>query len=274
MLGHAAAHVLAEDFEVHATVRDPAAALRFGIPAQLHAFDAYAPEALPAILTTSGADAVLNCIGVVKQLDDASRPVPSITLNSLFPHQAAEASAAAGARFVHVSTDCVFSGELAPPARYTEDDLPDARDLYGRSKLLGEVGSGGLTLRTSIIGWELDRASGLLQWFASQKGGSARGFANAWFSGLTTRALARVVGRILREAPDLEGLYQVSSEPISKYDLLVALNDALELDCAIERVEEPRINRSLDSSRFQDETGIGVPSWEEMIREYATGGSK
>jgi dTDP-4-dehydrorhamnose reductase len=273
MLGHAAAHVLAENFDVHATVRDPAAAACFELPAHLHAFDAYAPETLPGVLAASGADAVLNCIGVVKQLEDASRPVPAITLNSLFPHQAAEACGAAGARLVHVSTDCVFSGELPAPGRYTEDDLPDARDLYGRSKLLGEVVSGGLTLRTSIIGWELERSSGLLQWFASQAGGSARGFANALFSGLTTRALARLIGRVLVDAPDLEGLYHVSSDPISKYDLLVALDDALDLDCAIERVEEPRINRSLDSSRFREETGIGVPSWEEMIREYAIGGA-
>lgn len=274
MLGHEAVRVLAPEFDVRATVRDPAAATSRELDVPLHAFDAWEPEALPEVLAASGADAVLNCIGVVKQLEDASRPVPAITLNALFPHQLAEACSAAGVRLVHVSTDCVFSGALPAPRRYTEDDLPDARDLYGRSKLLGEVVDGALTLRTSIIGWELERSSGLLEWFASERGNHVRGFANALFSGLTTRALARVIGEILREHPSLTGLYQVSSEPISKYDLLQALNEALDLGCEVEQVDEPFVNRALDSSRFRRETGIEAPSWTEMIREYATGERK
>ncbi|MEX2413287.1 MAG: sugar nucleotide-binding protein [Thermoleophilaceae bacterium] len=206
MLGHEAVRVLAPDFEVHATVRDAGLAARHGLPAhELHEFDAWRPERLPDILTATGADAVLNCIGVVKQLDDASRPVPSITLNALLPHQLAEACGNAGARLVHVSTDCVFSGELPAPRRYAEDDVPDPRDLYGRSKLLGEVHDGALTLRTSIIGWELERASGLLEWLASERGKRVRGFANALFSGLTTRALARGGGASARWCASIRG---------------------------------------------------------------------
>jgi dTDP-4-dehydrorhamnose reductase len=262
--------VLAADFEVHATVRDPEAAERFGLPARLHGLDATRPQALGELLEQSRADVAVNCIGIVKQLEEASRPVPAITVNSLFPHQLAEACSDRGVRLIHPSTDCVFSGELPAPAAYTEDDVPDARDLYGRSKLLGEVTEGdALTLRTSIIGWELERGSGLLEWAASQAGGSVRGFDGAIFSGLTTTALARVFGELIRDHPDLRGLLHLSADPISKADLLSALNDALDLRLSIERVEEPRVNRALDSSRFREATGIAIPSWPEMISEYA-----
>ena len=273
MLGHAAVDVLARDFEVHATVRDPDRARRLGLDVPLHALDGAGPDApatLDVILAATGAEAVVNCVGLVKQLEEASRPVPAITLNALFPHQAAEVCAARGARLIHVSTDCVFSGDLAPPDRYGEDDLPDCRDLYGRSKLLGEVVEDGLTLRTSIIGWELERASGLLEWLAGQAGGTIRGFANAWFSGLTTRALAAVIGELIADHPTLTGLYQVSTEPISKLDLVTRLDRALGLDCTIEPAAEPRVNRALDSTRFRAETGIEIPSWDEMIDDYAT----
>jgi dTDP-4-dehydrorhamnose reductase len=271
MLGHEVVRGLAERHEVHATVRDEEAARRHGVGGELHAFDASRPEGLGELLGTVRPSAVVNCIGLVKQLEEASRPASAVALNALFPHQAAQVAAEHGARFLHVSTDCVFAGELEPPGRYTEDDDPDARDLYGLSKLLGEVrATGALTIRTSIIGWELERASGLLEWLASQAGKPVRGFANAWFSGLTTRALTAVIEELLVEHPSLEGLFHVASEPINKYDLVVALNDALGLRCAVERSEEPRINRSLDPARFRAATGIEPPSWAEMIDAYRT----
>jgi dTDP-4-dehydrorhamnose reductase len=270
MLGHEAIRVLGEEHDMHASVRDPAAARGHGLNAELHAFDAGRPDRLPALLEASGAEVALNCIGIVKQLPEGSQPIPSIAINSLFPHQLAAACAERGVRLIHVSTDCVFSGELAPPAAYTEAHAPDARDLYGRSKLLGEVSEGAaLTLRTSIIGWELERALGLLEWLASQAGNPIRGFANAHFSGLTTHALARVVGEVVRDHPELGGLYQVSSEPISKYALVSELGEALGLGCTVERVDEPHVNRVLDSSRFRAETGIESPAWSEMIAELA-----
>jgi dTDP-4-dehydrorhamnose reductase len=271
MLGHELVRALSERHEVHATVRDPDAARRHGVGGELHAFVASRPEDLGAVLGAVRPAAVVNCIGLVKQLEEASRPASAIALNALFPHQAAQAAAEQGARFLHVSTDCVFAGTLEPPARYTEDDTPDARDLYGLSKLLGEVTApGALTIRTSIIGWELERASGLLEWLASQAGRPVRGFANAWFSGLTTRALAAVIEELLTEHPNLEGLFHVAADPINKYDLVVALNDALGLGCTVERAEEPRINRSLDPARFRAATGIEAPSWPEMIDAYRT----
>jgi dTDP-4-dehydrorhamnose reductase len=160
---------------------------------------------------------VVNAIGIVKQLPEASMTVTSIAVNSLLPHQLNETCTDVGAQLVHFSTDCVFSGALPVGERYSEDHQPDARDLYGRSKLLGEAQDGAaVTLRTSIIGCELHRSSGLLEWFANQDGKTVGGFTRAIFSGLTTRALARVVGEVVDQHSDLRGIYHVASEPITK----------------------------------------------------------
>ena len=270
MLGHVVARRFAERFDVHAGVRDPGRAAALGVMGELHPVDALAPESAAALIAGLRPAVVINAIGLVKQLDEASRPIPAITVNALFPHRLAAACAAHGARLLHVSTDCVFSGALPAPAAYTEDDFPDAHDLYGRSKLLGEVHEPpGLTLRTSIIGWELERASGLLGWLAAQEG-DVNGFTNAIFSGLTTVALARVMEEIALDHPRLSGLYHVSTDPIDKHELLSRLRDALELPVTVHPVDEPRINRALDSTRFERATGITIPGWDEMIGEYST----
>lgn len=272
MLGHVAVRTLAERFEVHATARDVAAASALELPAELHAFEARsAGDGLEELIAAVRPDAVLNCIGLVKQLQIASEPIPAIAINALLPHRVAAAASASGARLIHVSTDCVFSGGLPIPGRYREDDQPDAEDLYGRSKLLGEVTyAPHVTLRTSIIGPELGRATGLLEWFLAQPGPAVNGFAHAIYAGLTTATLARIVADVIAEHPDLTGLYQVASEPIDKHDLLCRLNDVTGRGHEIVPVEEPVINRALDGSRFEADTGLRVPSWDAMLAEYAT----
>ncbi len=269
MLGHVVAERFADHFELHSGVRDAERARGLGVAGELHAVDAMDPASCAALVAELEPVAVVNAIGLVKQLEEASMPVPAVTVNSLLPHMLADACAAQGARLVHVSTDCVFTGALAAPAAYRESDLPDALDLYGRTKLLGEVlAAPGVTLRTSIIGHELDRASGLLAWFAAQDGTAVNGFTNAIFSGLTTRALARVIEAVILDHAALAGLYHVAAQPISKYDLLMRLRDVLGLQCEITAVDEPRINRALDGSRFREATAIEVPSWDDMLSEY------
>jgi dTDP-4-dehydrorhamnose reductase len=269
MLGHVVAERFAAQFDVHTGVRDPDRAQRLGLAGEPHPVDALQPATITELVDRLRPDVVVNAIGLVKQLEEASRPVPAITVNALLPHLLAAACAASGARLLHVSTDCVFSGRLPAPAAYGEDAQPDATDLYGRSKLLGEVAQApGLTLRTSIIGRELERASGLMEWFAAQDGGAVGGYTNAIFSGLTTKALARVMETVALEHAGLVGLYHVAAEPISKYDLLVRLREALGLRCTISPTDEPHINRALDASRFRSATGIEIPSWDAMIAEY------
>lgn len=212
-------------------------------------------------------DVVVNCIGIIKQLSAAQESVASLNINSLLPHRLESICRAAGARLVHISTDCVFSGRKG---MYTEEDISDAEDLYGRTKFLGEVnGSGCLTLRTSIIGRELKTRSGLVEWFLSNRGGKVNGYQHAIYSGLTTLVLGQIILNILEHHPQLTGVYQVSSDSINKYDLLCLIRDEFDINIEIEATPYPSIDRSLDSSRFRSATGIIPPEWPAMIQEMS-----
>lgn len=272
MLGHKLVQVLGQRFETWASVRGeqpPPAAARLLDPARtVTGVAAEDPAALARAIEQSGATAVVNAIGIIKQADAARAAVPSIRVNALLPHELAELCAERGARLVHVSTDCVFAGTRGG---YVEDDLPDATDLYGRSKLLGEVTAApnAITLRTSIVGRELSGALGLFEWFLSQRGNAVRGFDRAIFSGLTTEALARVIGDVIERHGDLSGLWHVSAAPIDKLTLLRQLRDALGAEIEISPDSSLVIDRSLDSSRFRAATGWQPPSWERMLADLA-----
>ena len=218
-----------------------------------------------AIVEEIKPDVVVNCIGNIKQLPTAKDPIVAIEVNSLFPHHLARLCNTAGIRLIHMSPDCVFSGKKGC---YTEEDAPDPEDLYGRSKLLGEVCTGGsLTLRTSMIGRELDSQRGLLEWFLAQEGKRVQGYVNAIFSGITTLTLDRVLGDIIDADEELSGLYHLSSEAISKHYLLVKLQEYFGLHIEIEPYEEYHCDRSLDSTRLRTLTGFTPPAWEQMIEE-------
>jgi dTDP-4-dehydrorhamnose reductase len=274
MLGHKVFQVLSERFETFATFRGYGGSwTRYPMYAGLDpsrtcgGVDALDFDAVVRTFARVKPDAVINCIGIVKQLKEAKDPLVSIAINSLFPHRLAELCVATGARLLHMSTDCVFSGRKG---NYVEDDIPDPEDLYGRTKLLGEVSREGcLTVRTSIFGRDFLKQSALLEWFLSNRGGQVRGYVNAIYSGFPTQVLARIMGDLIADHADLWGLYHVSSEPISKYDLLVEIRDVLGLDIDVEPYGDFHCDRSLDSSRFWTETGYPVPSWEEMIAELA-----
>lgn len=213
-------------------------------------------------------DAVINCVGIVKQLAAAQERIPSIEVNALFPHRLAAVCGRASARLIHVSTDCVFSGNQG---MYRESDIPDASDLYGRTKLLGEVTSPRcLTLRTSIVGRELSRKTSLLEWFLSQQGRTVRGFRRAVFSGLSTIELSRVIEIMLTSFPAAHGLYHVSSEPINKYDLLMLFRTHMQLDIEIVPDDSFVCDRSLDSLLFRRSFGYQPPSWDDQVREIAS----
>lgn len=208
-------------------------------------------------------DVVINCIGLVKQLAEANDPLAAIPINALLPHRLARLCDVAGARLIHMSTDCVFAGTRG---MYREHDVSDAQDLYGRSKYLGEVDyPHAVTLRTSIIGHELDSAHGLVDWFLAQQG-SVKGFTRAIFSGLPTMELARVMRDFVVPNPELRGLYHVSAEPINKFDLLKLVAQAYGKTIDIDPDDKLVIDRSLDSSRFRAITGYQPPAWPELVR--------
>lgn len=208
-------------------------------------------------------DIVVNCVGLVKQLADANDPLMAVPINTLLPHRLAALCLASGARLIHISTDCVFSGAKGG---YVESDFPDAYDLYGRSKLLGEVDyPHAITLRTSIIGKELSGHRSLVGWFLAQEG-KVKGFTRAIFSGLPTMELARVINDYVLPHPELHGLYHVSAKPINKYDLLSLIADVYRKDIEINPSDELSIDRSLNSSRFQEATGYVAPEWSALIK--------
>lgn len=267
MLGNAVLRFFATSaaFDVVGSVRSEAS--RLLLPETLRGrvvvgVDSAEPARLAEFLSTVRPDIVVNCIGVVKQLSSADDPLVAIPVNALLPHQLARACAAIGARLVHLSTDCVFSGRRG---MYTEHDGPDARDLYGLSKLLGEVDyPNAITLRTSIIGHELHSAHGLLGWFLAQQG-SVRGFTRAVFSGLPTVEVARVIRDHVIPHPELHGVYHLGSGPISKFDLLRLVATAYRRDVQVEPDDRLVIDRSLDSSRFRQATGYSPGTWPELI---------
>ncbi len=271
MLGHMLCRVLGERHEVFGTSRGSqleGKRLERFLPSErvITEVDAYRIDSVAGALATARPDAVVNCIGIVKQLAEAEDPIRSIECNALFPHRLAVLCAAVGARMVHVSTDCVFSGRRGS---YSENDLPDPVDLYGRTKLVGETSGGeALTIRTSIVGRQLGGHVGLFEWARANRGGAIRGFDRVIYTGVTTMALARVIEAILVDHPGLSGVWQVASAPITKYELLCNLNDTLDLRLSITRDASVECDRSLVSSAFRTCTGIDIPSWAEMMLEF------
>ncbi|RUR12748.1 SDR family oxidoreductase [Legionella sp. km772] len=210
---------------------------------------------------------VINCVGLIKQLSRANDPLAVLPINTLFPHQLAKVCSLINARLIHISTDCVFSGRRTEGA-YSESDLSDAEDLYGKSKYIGEITHSphAITLRTSIIGHELNSNFALIDWFLSQNN-HVKGYLNAIYSGLPTFELARVIHDYVIPNPDLCGLYHVSSKPISKYHLLKLVADVYKKDILIEPEHTVFINRALKSSRFEKETGYVAPDWPLLVQQ-------
>lgn len=210
-------------------------------------------------------DVVVNCVGLVKQLSSAKDPLSTLPVNAMLPHRLSKICALSNARLIHISTDCVFSGRKG---MYLESDISDAEDLYGKSKFIGEVidQSHAITLRTSIIGHELNSQSSLIDWFLSQTG-PVKGYSRAIFSGVPTVELTRIILEYVIPNPTLHGLYHVSAEPIDKYSLLKLVSSVYQKSVEIQPNEELVIDRSLNSNRFRSATGYTPPSWPALIKK-------
>lgn len=267
MLGNAMFRVLAEHpgYRVFGTARSESARNYFskklgkrivtGIDVEHH-------DTLVRAFAVVRPKVVVNCIGLVKQLDDANDPLQAVPINSILPHRLAMLCKATGARLIHISTDCVFSGKRGG---YRETDVPDAYDLYGRSKLLGEVDyPHAITLRTSIIGHELKGQRSLIGWFLAQQN-AVKGFRQAVFSGLPTVELAHVVRDVVLPKRTLRGLYHVAAAPINKYELLQLVARIYCKDIEVLPDDQLIINRSLNADRFFAATGYQAPDWPELI---------
>jgi dTDP-4-dehydrorhamnose reductase len=210
---------------------------------------------------------LINCVGVIKQKMDSGNIMDAILINSLLPHQLATTCKKLDIRLIHFSTDCVFEG--TPGIKHLSD-TPNATDLYGTTKRLGEVNDGNaLTIRSSIVGCQIKGSESLFQWAISQRGKKVYGRTNARYSGLTTMAMAQAVLNLIEHFPQIHGIQQIASEPISKFDLLSKLNRALNLQLIIEPSNDLIIDRALDGSQFTQLTDIQIPSWDEMLNEFS-----
>ena len=268
MLGNAMIRVLSEkaDWQVFGTARSeganrlfkPAIAsrLNFGVDIEQH-------DSLIKVFAHIRPDVVINCVGLVKQLATSLDPLRVIPVNTLLPHRLAKLCELVGARLVHISTDCVFAGNRG---NYSETDPVDAQDLYGISKYLGEVAyPHTVTLRTSIIGHELQSKHGLVGWFLSQQE-RCHGYTNALFSGLPTVVLAQVIRDEVISRPEMTGVYHVAAQPISKYDLLKLIASIYRKTIEIAPDGKLVIDRSLNAKLFHEATGYVAPKWPELIR--------
>jgi len=269
MLGNAVFRVFANDdqHEVWGTMRSEGWRRYFSdfeqtrLMAGVDALDHYT---LVDVISGVRPDVVINCVGLIKQLADARNPLTALPINAMLPHRLAKLCALAGARLVHISTDCVFSGRKG---EYVESDISDAEDLYGKSKYIGELYDlrHAITLRTSIIGHELSSNNALIDWFLSQEG-EIKGYTKAIFSGLPAVVLAQVMKDFVLPHPDLYGLYHVSAKPIDKRSLLTLVAEVYEKKIRIIPDEQVVIDRSLSSKRFIEATGYAAPEWPDLIR--------
>jgi dTDP-4-dehydrorhamnose reductase len=268
MLGNTVLRLFAQSEGYAVTGSARSAGVLRHLPQALHGkvvcgVDVESMDSLTGLFAQTRPDVVINCIGLIKQLAEADDPLAAIPINALLPHRLARLCDVARARFIHMSTDCVFSGAKG---MYREEDAADANDLYGRSKYLGEVDyPHAVTLRTSIIGHELNSAHGLIGWFLEQQG-EVKGFTRAIFSGLPTVELARVMRDFVIPNPGLRGSYHVSAAPINKYELLQLVAKVYDKAITIKPEDKLVIDRSLDSERFRSVTGYAPPAWGDLVR--------
>jgi len=228
--------------------------------------DASNAESVKKIFDADQFDVAINCVGLIKQRDSLVSDSEMMAINGEFPHRLAQIANSYGTRVIHISTDCVFSGSKG---NYLESDSPNPVDVYGKSKLQGEINdSKNLTLRTSHIGRELTVKKSFIEWLVSQKGGHVNGYSHAIYSGLTTQALATTLSKLLLGNSHLTGLFHVSSQPISKLEIINKLNELLDLRITVTPDASVEINRSLNSEKFQKATSISPQTWDEMLADF------
>lgn len=272
MLGHKLFQMWKDKFDVWTTVRKTNSLVTksavFDLDKIIDGVDAEKVETIESAVEQLKPDVIVNAIGIIKQISTSENVVKTLRVNSIFPHQLANLIHSSQIRLINISTDCVFNGKKG---NYLEEDVSDAVDLYGKSKNLGEVVAADncLTLRTSIIGRELTTKHSLVEWFFSQVGKKIKGYKNAIFSGFPTIVLAEIIANLMVHHKEMKGLYHVSSQPISKFDLLLLLKKAYQIDVEIEPFEEFKIDRSLNSTKFRRETDFQPASWEAMIKKMA-----
>ncbi|MBX7054864.1 MAG: SDR family oxidoreductase [Pyrinomonadaceae bacterium] len=272
MLGHKLIQQLSPGFDTWGTIRrDYSTIERYGIFSKdriIQNVDVEDPSSVEGAIRLFEPDVVINAVGVIKQMPTSKDVIKTLMTNAIFPHRVAGLAKKYGFRFITVSTDCVFDGAKGG---YTEDDISNAKDLYGKSKSLGEVDlENCLTIRTSIIGRELGTDHSLVEWVLSNRGKQIKGFTNAIYSGFPTIIFADIIANLIVNEAGLTGLFHIASKPINKFDLVSLINEYYNAGIEVVPDGEFKIDRSLDSTRFEQLTGFRPQPWDEMIQIMAS----
>jgi dTDP-4-dehydrorhamnose reductase len=218
---------------------------------------------LENILNKVKPEIVINCIGMLNKFTEENK-AGAVLINSFLPHYIDSLSEKYNFKFVHISTDCVFSGEKGD---YIETDFADAASFYGKSKALGEVNNEkNLTFRTSIVGPDINpNGAGLFQWFMKQEG-EIKGFSKVIWTGVTTLELAKAIEKSFDL--NITGLYHlVNNQKINKYDLLVLFKKYMGKDIVIEKDDTYVSDKSLINTRTDFD--LKIPSYEKMVEEMS-----
>lgn len=265
MMGHKLLEVLSGHVDLYVTYRKKAGIIH---PKNLvfENMDVNEWGKLETVISIVKPDVIINCVGIVKQ--KKSDDLDLMLVNNIFPKKLASYCIENNVRLFHLSTDCVFSGVQG---NYKETDTPCPVDIYGASKYFGEVhGPGIITIRTSMIGWQVKDFGSLLSWFVLQRGKNISGYQNVIFSGLSTAVLSKLILDLILVYSIPPGLYHIPGPAISKFDLLNKIKDQMGLVVEIEPEYSYHIDRSLCGDKFYNATGWRSPSWNEMIAEVVS----
>ena len=265
MIGHKIAHSL-EDFELILASRKSISSKSIGIINGKMVLHNLITDSLDLLLDNTTPDIIINCAGITTRRGVEDNIVNTELLNSELPHKLDSWASLNSKKLIHFSTDCVFSGNRG---NYQDDDFADADDIYGKSKALGEVNSPNtLTIRCSMIGRELYNFTELFEWLKKNKNKKIEGYSKVFYSGITTVRMGKILNQILNKNLNLSGVYNISSTPISKFDLLVKLSNAFNLNVDIKQNKNNKSNKVLISEKFTEITGIYPPNWDDLISEF------
>ena len=208
---------------------------------------------------------IINCLGVTKFHKSYKNKKETRKINIKLPIFLSNLCLKEKIYFLHISTDCVF---LGTKGNYKENAQKDAKDLYGLSKNLGEVRNKfSATIRTSFIGPEKNSNKSLLNWFLSQSN-STRGYINAFFSGLTSLELSKIIFKFFVKKNNLYNMVlHVGGYKISKHDLLIIIKKIFKKKINIIKFKDFKIDRSLNSKKFQILTKYKIKSWTILVKE-------
>ena len=266
MIGHKIAQSLNDECELILSSRKSISLDTIGVKRGKILFHDLITDNLDSMLKKIFPDLIINCAGITTRRGVKDNIQNTRLLNSDIPHKLDSWANLNSKKLIHFSTDCVFSGSRG---NYLDNDISDANDTYGKTKAAGEVNSfNTLTIRCSMIGRELYNFTELFEWLVKNKNKNIDGYSKVFYSGITTVRMGKIISKIIKEDINLTGIYNISSIPISKFDLLHKLSNAFGLNVDITENKNIKSNKVLNSKKFTEITGIKTPDWDDLISEF------